>query len=75
MNKQEMSKQIAAQMKEFERNGGQIDYKPARKIKIKKSVYTGSNKRGGRQQDSRGWMFAPSGVGYSGHYAEWKEIK
>ena len=79
MNKQEMSKQIAEQMKEFERKGGQVDVRPARKIKVKKSVYTGSNKRGGRQQETRGWAAvvpaSESGYGFSGHYAEWKESK
>jgi len=72
MNKQELANQIAEDVKNFQRKGGLIDFKPARKIKVKKTVYTGSNKRGGRQQDSRGWMFAPQGYGYSGHYAEWK---
>lgn len=32
---------------------------PPEKVKVKYSVYTGSNKRGGRQQDSKGWNFNP----------------
>ena len=77
MNKQELSNQIAEQMKEFERLGGLIDYRPARKRKIKKSVYTGTNKRGGRKQELRGWdavvPSASASYGYGGWYAEWKE--
>jgi hypothetical protein len=77
MNKQELSKQIANQMKEFERLGGLIDYRKPRKIRVKKSVYTGTNKRGGRKQELRGWdavvPSASASYGFGGWYAEWKE--
>ena len=32
---------------------------PPQKVKVKYTVFTGSNKRGGRQVDSKGWDFNP----------------
>jgi len=75
ISKEELSKQIAKEMKEFEKLGGLIDHKPARKVRVKNTVWIGTNRKH-RVQETRGWdAVVPrsnSGYGFSGYYAEWK---
>ena len=75
ISKEEMRKQLVEDMKQFERLGGLIDYRPARKVKVKNSVWVGTNRKD-RVQETRGWdavVPSPSATyGFAGHYAEWK---
>ena len=76
ISKEEMRKQLLKDQEKFLKMGGLIDYKKARKIKPKKSVWVGTNRKQ-RVQELRGWEAvvpsANASYGFGGWYAEWKE--
>ena len=76
MDKRELSRELADQMKRFERLGGLVEKVKSKRPPKRRTVYVGTNKK--NVQELRGWDTVAAvggsgaGYGYAGWFAEEK---